>query len=65
MPFVFDDGCLRREQGRTRKKRSLNYRILKSFRMLWVDRYRPTSLESLDFHREQAGQLRELVSMCQ
>ncbi|XP_032878784.1 replication factor C subunit 3 isoform X2 [Amblyraja radiata] len=28
---------------------------------LWVDKYRPTALSKLDFHREQAGQLRNLV----
>lgn len=30
-------------------------------KMLWVDRYRPISLEKLDFHKDQAAQLRELV----
>ena len=29
--------------------------------MLWVDKHRPTSLEKLDYHKEQAAQLRELV----
>uniref|UniRef100_A0AAR2LGM5 Replication factor C subunit 3 n=1 Tax=Pygocentrus nattereri TaxID=42514 RepID=A0AAR2LGM5_PYGNA len=28
---------------------------------LWVDKYRPTSLAKLDYHREQANQLRNLV----
>uniref|UniRef100_A0A8D3BUU6 Replication factor C subunit 3 n=1 Tax=Scophthalmus maximus TaxID=52904 RepID=A0A8D3BUU6_SCOMX len=28
---------------------------------LWVDKYRPTSLGKLDFHKEQATQLRNLV----
>ncbi|XP_042313372.1 replication factor C subunit 3 [Sceloporus undulatus] len=28
---------------------------------LWVDKYRPSSLSKLDFHREQAAQLRNLV----
>ncbi|KAH0625058.1 hypothetical protein JD844_033112 [Phrynosoma platyrhinos] len=28
---------------------------------LWVDKYRPTSLSKLDYHREQAAQLRNLV----
>ena len=30
--------------------------------MLWVDKHRPTSLETLDYGKEQANQLRELVS---
>lgn len=30
-------------------------------KMLWVDRYRPTSLDKLDYHKDQAGQLRELA----
>uniref|UniRef100_A0A1A8RFH9 Replication factor C (Activator 1) 3 n=1 Tax=Nothobranchius rachovii TaxID=451742 RepID=A0A1A8RFH9_9TELE len=28
---------------------------------LWVDKYRPTSLGKLDFHKEQATQLKHLV----
>ena len=28
---------------------------------LWVDKYRPSALSRLDFHREQAAQLRSLV----
>ncbi|XP_062869982.1 replication factor C subunit 3 [Trichomycterus rosablanca] len=28
---------------------------------LWVDKYRPTSLAKLDYHKEQANQLRNLV----
>ncbi|KAL7847468.1 hypothetical protein AOLI_G00221860 [Acnodon oligacanthus] len=28
---------------------------------LWVDKYRPTALTKLDYHREQASQLRNLV----
>uniref|UniRef100_H3ANN4 Replication factor C subunit 3 n=2 Tax=Latimeria chalumnae TaxID=7897 RepID=H3ANN4_LATCH len=28
---------------------------------LWVDKYRPTSLGKLDYHKEQANQLRHLV----
>lgn len=28
---------------------------------LWVDKYRPTSLCKVDYHREQAAQLRNLV----
>ena len=31
--------------------------------MLWVDKHRPTSLEKLDYHKEQAAQLRELVGV--
>jgi hypothetical protein len=29
---------------------------------LWVDKYRPSSLARLDYHKEQAAQLRNLVS---
>lgn len=29
---------------------------------LWVDKYRPTSLGKLDYHKEQATQLKNLVS---
>lgn len=29
---------------------------------LWVDKYRPSSLVRLDYHKEQAAQLRNLVS---
>lgn len=29
---------------------------------LWVDKYRPTALGKLDFHKEQAAQLKNLVS---
>ena len=29
---------------------------------LWVDKYRPCSLGRLDYHKEQAAQLRNLVS---
>ena len=29
--------------------------------MLWVDRHRPISLDKLDYHKEQAGQLKELA----
>lgn len=29
---------------------------------LWVDKYRPQSLDSLDYHQEQATMLRRLVS---
>lgn len=29
--------------------------------MLWVDKHRPTSLDKLDYHKEQAAQLKELV----
>ena len=29
---------------------------------LWVDKYRPCSLGQLDYHKEQAAQLRNLVS---
>lgn len=28
---------------------------------LWVDKYRPTSLGKLDYHKEQAAQLKNLV----
>lgn len=28
---------------------------------LWVDKYRPTSLGKLDYHKEQATQLKNLV----
>ncbi|XP_065187228.1 replication factor C subunit 3-like [Sycon ciliatum] len=28
---------------------------------LWVDKYRPTSLDKLDYHRDQADQLRRMV----
>lgn len=28
---------------------------------LWVDKYRPTSLGKLDYHKEQANQLKNLV----
>lgn len=28
---------------------------------LWVDKYRPSSLARLDYHKEQAAQLRNLV----
>jgi len=30
--------------------------------MLWVDKYRPTSLDKLDFHQEQAAQLQRMVA---
>ena len=30
---------------------------------LWVDKYRPCSLGRLDYHKEQAAQLRNLVSL--
>ena len=29
---------------------------------LWVDKYRPTTLSKLDYHKEQAGRLKKLVS---
>ena len=29
---------------------------------LWVDKYRPASLGKLDYHKEQAVQLKNLVS---
>ena len=29
---------------------------------LWVDKYRPTSLNKLDYHKEQASRLKKLVS---
>ena len=29
---------------------------------LWADKYRPCSLSRLDYHKEQAAQLRNLVS---
>ncbi len=29
--------------------------------MLWVDKHRPTALDKLDYHRDQASQLRELA----
>lgn len=29
---------------------------------LWVDKYRPTSLAKLDYHKEQANRLKNLVS---
>jgi len=28
---------------------------------LWVDKYRPTSLAKLDYHKEQANHLKNLV----
>lgn len=28
---------------------------------LWVDKYRPTSLGKVDYHKEQAAQLKNLV----
>ena len=28
---------------------------------LWVDKYRPRSLSSLDYHKEQASRLKKLV----
>ncbi len=31
--------------------------------MLWVDKYRPTALDKLDYHKEQALQLAKLVSV--
>merc|ERR1712188_339891 len=33
-----------------------------AFNMLWVDKYRPFSLDKLDFHLEQAEQLRRMVA---
>lgn len=30
---------------------------------LWVDKYRPTSLAKLDYHKEQANKLKNLVSL--
>ena len=30
---------------------------------LWVDKYRPTSLAKLDYHKEQANKLKNLVSV--
>lgn len=30
---------------------------------LWVDKYRPTSLAKLDYHKEQAEQLKRMVSV--
>lgn len=30
---------------------------------LWVDKHRPTSLSKLDYHKEQAGRLKKLVSL--
>jgi hypothetical protein len=30
--------------------------------MLWVDKHRPTSLEKLDYHKEQALQLQSLAA---
>eukprot|EP00656_Telonema_subtile_P036268 TRINITY_DN40242_c0_g1_i1.p1 TRINITY_DN40242_c0_g1~~TRINITY_DN40242_c0_g1_i1.p1 ORF type:complete len:357 (+),score=81.81 TRINITY_DN40242_c0_g1_i1:191-1261(+) len=30
--------------------------------MLWVDKHRPTSLDKVDFHEEQAAQLKQMVS---
>ena len=32
---------------------------------LWVDKYRPTSLSKLDYHKEQAGRLKKLVLIIQ
>nr|CAD7575014.1 unnamed protein product [Timema californicum] len=32
---------------------------------LWVDKYRPNSLSKLDFHKQQAHQLKNIVSICQ
>jgi replication factor C subunit 3/5 len=29
--------------------------------MLWVDKHRPRGLAELDYHKDQAAQLRELV----
>ena len=29
--------------------------------MMWVDKHRPTSLDRLDYHKEQAAQLRQLA----
>ena len=31
---------------------------------LWVDKYRPTTLSKLDFHKEQASSLKKLVRLC-
>ena len=31
---------------------------------LWVDKYRPKSLTSLDYHKEQASRLKKLVNLC-
>ncbi len=30
--------------------------------MLWVDKHRPTKLEKMDYHKDQAQQLARLVS---
>jgi replication factor C subunit 3/5 len=30
--------------------------------MLWVDKYRPLSLDKLDYHKDQAAQLERLAS---
>jgi replication factor C subunit 3/5 len=29
---------------------------------LWVDKYRPTQLNKLDYHKEQAEQLKKIAS---
>lgn len=30
---------------------------------LWVDKYRPNSLQKLDYHKSQAAHLKNLVSL--
>jgi|ERR1712086_370356 len=36
--------------------------ILNLSKMLWVDKYRPTSLDKLDYHTEQAQNLKQMTS---
>lgn len=56
---VFASGCRARARG-TFKRRIPGARADMS---LWVDKYRPCSLGRLDYHKEQAAQLRNLVSL--
>lgn len=35
--------------------------LLSAAMSLWVDKYRPTSLSKLDYHKEQASRLKKLV----
>lgn len=50
-------------RGKTRQGRGVLARAGRGAAMsLWVDKYRPCSLARLDYHKEQAAQLRNLVS---
>ncbi len=31
--------------------------------LLWVDRYRPTSIDKLDYHEELSDRLKKMVSL--